>query len=853
VINKLKGSGVRNLTKTLAVVSLLAPVSGYSLGIGDIKLHSALNQNLDAEISLIVSAGEKTSDIKVTLAPPDKFDEAGVPWSSFLSKIKFHTIASANGSMIIKLSSKEAVKEPFLDFLLEVNWPKGSLYREFTVLLDPPTAYKQATVPVFSSPENHTPEQVIKPLYQPLKKQETSVERAISAPTQYGPTHRNDTLWKIAEQASKQADVSVEQMMIAMYEENPQAFYKENVHALLAKKTLNIPERDIVLKYSRKQALAEFNRQTKAWKNRLVPASIETAPAKKSTPDKQLTLVAPTEANINENVVIAPGNQKVPDNKNADNAASKAINKESVNPASPVNDALQDKVAELEKQMAVMQQILALKDQQLAALQNQFQVKPAIQTEATQPKASGQTGTGTQVTQQKPVQPDVKQAIQAEPGATSSSNTLYLWVGVGGVGILSLLGWLWQRKRKLDERSNNQSSFTYSSISKATESKGFFTTPEKEDSTNGVAHGKGASFSELTFGNIDTLDTDQSEIDPISEADVYLAYGRYQQAEELMREVIQDQPDRDECKLKLLEIFYSNENKQAFETYANELVKAGKKNDVEFWGKVSEMGSQICQDSLLFSSEVEGLTLKENSIFEKKTVSLVKSGDIERNGLTDIDENNFNLSSFVESFGNEAVKEIPQTAGSVLNDDSIFFEAEISDEQQNNESIDFDLSTITTTAEESCQNRSNVVSKATDVGVNDEFELFNFDFGSIETDAKEIDENDVKESLENSQFTNNLTNKSLGLNSNFANDPLDRNFYFEKSLSGLNGEDFDQQGELEVFDLTDMDELETKLDLAKAYIDMNDTDAAKNMACEVLEKGSAAQKKVAQELLNDLK
>ena len=267
--------------------------------------------------------------------------------------------------------------------------------------------------------------------------------------------------------------------------------------------------------------------------------------------------------------------------------------------------------------------------------------------------------------------------------------------------------------------------FTSSNISKATESKSFFSTPsEKEDSKNGAVDGKGAFFSELTFGDIDSFDTDQSEIDPISEADVYLAYGRYQQAEELMRDVIKDQPDRDECKLKLLEIFYSNENKQAFETYANELVKAGKKDDVEFWVKVSEMGSQICQDSVLFSFEAERIAQKENSMFEKKTVSLVKSDDIERNGVTDIEENNFNLSSFGESFSNEAVKEIPQTADSLLEYDSISFEDEIIDEQQNNESIDFDLSTITTKAEESRENRGNVVSKATEVEVNNEFELF---------------------------------------------------------------------------------------------------------------------------------
>jgi pilus assembly protein FimV len=133
VETRLKGNSVRNLTKAIALVSSLVPSSGYSLGIGDIKLHSALNQNLDAEISLVVSPGDKVSDIKVNLAPPDKFDEAGVPWTSFLSKIKFEAISGANGAVKIKISSREAVKEPILDFLLQVNWPKGSLYREFTI------------------------------------------------------------------------------------------------------------------------------------------------------------------------------------------------------------------------------------------------------------------------------------------------------------------------------------------------------------------------------------------------------------------------------------------------------------------------------------------------------------------------------------------------------------------------------------------------------------------------------------------------------------------------------------------------------------------------------------------------
>ncbi len=144
---------MRNLTKTITAISLLAPVSAFPLGIGDIKLHSALNQNLDAEIALFVSAGVNVSDINVKLAPPEKFDEAGVPWNYFLSKIKFETIKAPDGSTVIKVSSKEALREPFLDFLVEVSWDKGNLYREFTVLVDPPVAYTQAVIPGVQKPK----------------------------------------------------------------------------------------------------------------------------------------------------------------------------------------------------------------------------------------------------------------------------------------------------------------------------------------------------------------------------------------------------------------------------------------------------------------------------------------------------------------------------------------------------------------------------------------------------------------------------------------------------------------------------------------------------------------------------
>ncbi len=576
-----------NLAKTLALLSLLAPVSGFPLGIGGIKLHSALNQNLDADIALVLSTGDKASDIKVNLAPPDKFDEAGIPWTSFLSKIKFATIIDTNGSVIIKLSSREVVKEPFLNFLLEVNWPKGSLYREFTVLLDPPTAYKNTSV--FTQDNLDSSQEVDVESYQ--NQQITS--RSVS----YGPTNKNDTLWKIAEKSAKQSGVSVEQMMLALYEENPDAFYQKNMNALVTGKILKIPERESILKYSQKQVLTEFNRQKKSWQDRLKSAAVVISePAKKETPEKQLTLTAPTKENTLESETIAPEpeNEPVIAKKQVDNTVIQTIDKEIINVTSPINEALQSKVTELEKQLTVMQEILAVKNRQLADLQSRFQEKTLVKTTPEQTDVIKPTN-------QQQVHPVTKSTIEQKLEVTPSTNTYYLWWGIGAGGLF-LLGWLWWKKRKV----NNQSAYAAIDMGEALESTPTFSTyNEKENAKNTNEDGRHPFFSEITFGNSDTSDTYQGEIDPVAEADVYLAYGRYQQAEELMRDVIKDQPNRDEYKLKLLKIFYLNKNKYAFEAYAKELAKIGKKNDTQFWSVVSQMGLELCKDSALFFSKEE--------------------------------------------------------------------------------------------------------------------------------------------------------------------------------------------------------------------------------------------------------
>ncbi len=848
---------MRNLTKALAVVSLLIPASAYPLGIGEIKLHSALNQKLDAEIALVLSPGEKASDIKVNLAPPDKFDESGVLWTYFLSKVKFQAIESPNGSVIIKVTSNEALKEPFLDFLLEVTWPKGNLYREFTVLVDPPTEYGQVAIPVATQSENYAFEPDVMPQRRvALKRQSRKVRVAVASAGQYGPTVKNDTLWNVAERVGGQADVSIEQMMIALYEANPGAFYKQNVNALLAGKTLKIPEKEVVLKISRQQALNEFNRQTLAWKNRSAQPVDESVNTQQKPADNQLTLVAPKQAAVTENAVVAPVTGQAVDTPVAKPDLSAAQQQpadiEGSDSASntATDNTIQSKVAALEKQLAMMQELVALKDQQLAELQGQAQKKPPTE-QAPVSAAPSEAEGGKPV----PVPPKVKPVPEktkvippkAKPPATiagdeveSTAYWYYLGGGIVGIGVLTYFGLLWWRKNREESDFGVEHGFAFQGANKGV-------SPLPADDFSGAVSANNGYGDDLTnddnvFANdfasndFDMFDMDQGEIDPISEADVYLAYGRYQQAEELMRHAINDQPERDECKLKLLEIFYASENKSEFEKYATELAYSGKKEEAGFWSKVAEMGSEICPDSDLFAAQDGKLDLSKNIASQDIEVNLGDDAAFdkgEQNQL--IGDMDFDLTSFEDLFADEKSQDALAEKISPLYSEKSIVSSD-NEPKANNESIEFDLSSFSLGTEKSAQDSGGL--KNSEVDAQKDFESFDFDIGSID--------------MQPEQSSSLPAGKPEGFRESIANTSIDDDFDFNDAIAEPRTDFLGQESSFGLSDLTEMNAMETKLDLAIAYIDMGDNEAAKEIALEVAEKGTKEQQMVAQSLLDSL-
>ena len=415
---------MRNLTKTLAILSLLTPVVGYPLGVGDIKLHSALNQNLNAEIPLTLSDGESVADIRVGLAPAAKFDEKGVPWTYFLSKIRFQVVSGKSGSSaVIKVSSQEALKEPFLNLVLEVSSPKGSLYREFTVLVDPPPAYQAPTAPTVSkaiappaaskaiAPLSASNPVAIAPVASTKLPTATVVpahEVSSSKSASYGPVHPKETLWSIAVKFSKEQGVTVNQMLMAIYEANPDAFSVDSAFGLIPGVVLQIPSSDVAARLSNEQAKAAYTSQKKTWKSREIsPHTATVTPPKVAANNVTNEVVAPkvsktpvpiTSTAKSENV-FAPDiqrpilvDQAVPTIAQHVSAKAKenivqpmvapphvvekppvvAVAESSV----PVDTSLANKVVTLEKQLSATKKALADKEKQIEKIKSQPDVVP---------------------------------------------------------------------------------------------------------------------------------------------------------------------------------------------------------------------------------------------------------------------------------------------------------------------------------------------------------------------------------------------------------------------------------------------------------------------------------------------
>jgi len=317
----------RRLNRLWLLPVVLLASQSWALGLGDIRLSSALNEPLRAEIDLLAATLEELENLTVQLSSLETFERYDLDRPLFLSRMRFRLVRSGGvEGNIIRITSSEPITEPFITFLVEAVWSRGRLLREYTLLLDPPTfapppatqATQAVTAPTRAAqtdsgqiqrpaPQPSAPAPVPAPVSEPVGQQapaqatEAEAEPApfaaedqplpefeepafdTTAPGDYV-IQRGDTLWGITSRARADSRLTMNQMMLAIFEANPQAF-SSNINVMSAGASLRIPSADEVFRISRGDALDEVRRQNAAWGGGIADVDTQPQPA--------LTLVPP--------------------------------------------------------------------------------------------------------------------------------------------------------------------------------------------------------------------------------------------------------------------------------------------------------------------------------------------------------------------------------------------------------------------------------------------------------------------------------------------------------------------------------------------------------------------------------
>ncbi|MEZ5451280.1 MAG: FimV/HubP family polar landmark protein [Thiothrix sp.] len=367
------------------------PAVSSALGLGDIESNSHLNQPLRATIDLLSTAPADASQIRVRLAPPDVFNRVGVARPEFLSNLHF-TPTIQGGKPVILVTSDSPIQEPFVNFLLEVSWPQGQLLKEYTVMLDPPVLMQPGNTVAGEASVRAEP-RATGNVRRPSGRQVAAAPASQSAANaNRNRTYRvksGDTLFGVASRL-RQPGVNNDQMMMALFRANPNAFIDKNINNLRAGATLKAPPAGDVGIVSRAEARRQIREQNAEWREfrkalagNTVPqqSSGTKAATKPATPAAKPQTQTASSAQDKARLEVL-GAQSGGSAKDAAVAASSAklaeiekqlaLANESLAARQKENTELKSRVTDLESMLGKKNRLLELRDNQLAELQKQL-------------------------------------------------------------------------------------------------------------------------------------------------------------------------------------------------------------------------------------------------------------------------------------------------------------------------------------------------------------------------------------------------------------------------------------------------------------------------------------------------
>lgn len=626
----------------LASLVIALPPAAFAVGLGDVRLLSSLNAPLDAEIELVGATPEEMAVIKAQLASRELFARNGLDWPTGVGNITITPQTRADGKAILRMRSTQAVTDPFLTLLVEVDALRTHTVREYTLLLDPPVFApgEQQNAPVAAPAtgagtregaiaRQPAPAPTAGPRQPAAAAPSSSAPSAPASSAAEGGTRTvrpGDTLSGIANEVASNSSQS-RAWMLAIYQNNPSAF-DGNMNVLRSGTVLRIPDASAVAAISPSEATAEIRRQYASWRGSAAPAPSESEPGR-------LRLVAPG----------APGGTAT--SGGAETAA------------------LQGRVRELEAQLQESRRLLEARNAELAQLQARLSNQPAATPpattppaaeptpppaeqpdeaaspptaeatppadEATPPAAAEEPATAQETppaAQEAQPAPPVKRPAPAAAEESSGSifDTLkdYWWaLAALVVVILGLFGFKAMRARKQNDFDDSLSRLQGAAAGAealsrdntgdtqplraqgrdnafVVEESGTHERPRLASGSDFAAAASPRNVAaDETISSETAINLDQG--DPLAEADFHMAYGLYDQAADLVRIAISREPDRRDLKLKLLEVFFVWGNKEQFLQTARELAETRERAAPGEWEKIVIMGKQLAPEDELFA------------------------------------------------------------------------------------------------------------------------------------------------------------------------------------------------------------------------------------------------------------
>jgi pilus assembly protein FimV len=772
----------RRLAFGYALIASLWCAQAFALGLGDITIHSALNQKLDAEIELLETRGMTEAEIVAQLASSEDFKRVGIERFFFLTSLQFHVEMRDQGHAVLRVSSAQPMTEPYLNFLVQVIWPNGRLLKEYTVLLDPPT-YKEQPAPAVASPGRSDkgggpagrvertptrPDSQVSlssapPSTQPTTQSQPPSDRLTGE--SYGVTDRDDTLWKIALRA-RPADVSVQQNMLAIQRLNPEAFIGGNINLLKAGYTLRLPKEVDVKAITSADAVTEVAAQNQAWQayrrgEGLASVSPSTLPAAA----EGQALAGQVDATTKKPAAAAPrgpdgelrivaGDASDQGTGSGGGTADSAALESQLAAAKEEGDRIalerDEAVARLDKvtsQAEQTQRQIEVRDQQIAQMQEQL-------------KAAKNAASAAPVAPKK----------ETDSGIASVLASPFVMVGAAILLVLIVVAGLMRARGKRRAEDDQLTAFAEPVLA-ATASRA---RPRVEEIPEDDVEAEEPTLRQEEHEPPHHEGAQTSDV--IGEADIYIAYGRYPQAVSLLLGALDDDPNRSDVRVKLLEVYAETKDEAGFETQMNELLTRCDDNEL-----------------LLEARELE--------------TKLREDGPVASVSTADDDSAQGNLDDFQLDLNADEADDAEEDGGASATGTGAVSDhaGRASDDLGGDLGIDFkagDEPTVVRTSSARAKQELGDVAVAADDG--DDFDLEDLEF-----------------------------------------EPATRS---ESKSRPAGGEESDDAFEF----LNEEDAATTKLDLARAYIDMGDEDGAREILTEVLQEGSSDQQQTANELLSKL-